>query len=100
MGAWWRDAVIYQVYARGFADGNGHGVGDPIGVRDRLPHLPRRDFHGDLVWRDSPPGTLVLARGDLPRTVNLAGSAVDFAVGGEPPLASDVPGAPDSATWW
>jgi glycosidase len=34
MGAWWCDTVIYQVYVRSFADGNGDGVGDLIGVRD------------------------------------------------------------------
>jgi alpha-glucosidase len=100
MGAWRRDAVIYQVRVHSFADGNGDGVGDLIGVRDRLPYLLRRGFHGDLVWHDSPPGTLVFARGDLLCTVNLTGSAVDFAVDGEPLLASDVPGTPDSATWW
>ena len=27
---WWRGAVIYQVYVRSFADGNGDGVGDLI----------------------------------------------------------------------
>jgi alpha-glucosidase len=36
---WWREAVIYQVYARSFADANGDGVGDLAGVRDRLPYL-------------------------------------------------------------
>ncbi len=37
--AWWRDAVIYEVYARSFADGNGDGIGDLAGVRSRLPYL-------------------------------------------------------------
>jgi alpha-glucosidase len=33
---WWRSAVIYQVYVRSFADGNGDGIGDLDGVRARL----------------------------------------------------------------
>jgi hypothetical protein len=33
---WWRSAVIYQVYIRSFADGNGDGVGDIAGIRSRL----------------------------------------------------------------
>ena len=37
---WWRAAVIYQVYPRSFADGNGDGTGDLAGVRARLPYLP------------------------------------------------------------
>ncbi|MEU8200922.1 glycoside hydrolase family 13 protein [Streptosporangium sp. NPDC049046] len=45
---WWRDAVIYQVYVRSFADGNGDGVGDLIGVRGRLPYLA--DLGVDAIW--------------------------------------------------
>ncbi|MEU6345179.1 glycoside hydrolase family 13 protein [Streptomyces sp. NPDC046977] len=45
---WWRDAVIYQVYPRSFADGNGDGMGDIPGVRERLPYL--RDLGVDAVW--------------------------------------------------
>ena len=37
--AWWRDAVIYQVYPRSFADGNGDGIGDLPGITARLPYL-------------------------------------------------------------
>ncbi len=42
--AWWRDAVVYQVYVRSFADGNGDGAGDLAGVRARpaVPARPRR----------------------------------------------------------
>jgi alpha-glucosidase len=36
---WWRDAVFYQVYPRSFADGNGDGIGDLIGLRERLDYL-------------------------------------------------------------
>lgn len=39
-GGWWRDAVIYQVYVRSFADSDGDGVGDLNGVRERLPTWP------------------------------------------------------------
>ncbi|MGW0902081.1 glycoside hydrolase family 13 protein [Streptomyces sp. NPDC002853] len=45
---WWRDAVIYQVYPRSFADGNGDGMGDLPGVTARLPHLQRLGV--DAVW--------------------------------------------------
>ncbi|MCY0950894.1 glycoside hydrolase family 13 protein [Streptomyces sp. H27-S2] len=47
-GGWWRDAVIYQVYVRSFADSGGDGVGDLRGVRERLPHLARLGV--DAVW--------------------------------------------------
>ncbi|GAQ53291.1 glycoside hydrolase family 13 protein [Streptomyces acidiscabies] len=45
---WWRDAVIYQVYIRSFADGNGDGVGDIAGIRSRLPYL--KSLGVDALW--------------------------------------------------
>jgi alpha-glucosidase len=39
LSEWWRDAVIYQVYVRSFADGNGDGIGDLAGLRAGLDHL-------------------------------------------------------------
>jgi len=45
---WWRDAVIYQIYPRSFADGNGDGTGDLAGVRSRLGYL--RDLGVDALW--------------------------------------------------
>jgi len=45
---WWRSAVIYQIYPRSFADGNGDGMGDLPGITARLPHL--RDLGVDAVW--------------------------------------------------
>lgn len=45
---WWRNAVIYQVYIRSFADGNGDGEGDIAGLRARLPYL--RDLGIDALW--------------------------------------------------
>ncbi|WP_149830126.1 glycoside hydrolase family 13 protein [Streptomyces tailanensis] len=45
---WWRSAVIYQVYIRSFADGNGDGVGDIAGLRSRLPYL--KSLCVDALW--------------------------------------------------
>ena len=45
---WWRRGVVYQVYVRSFADGNGDGTGDIAGLRSRLPYL--RDLGVDAIW--------------------------------------------------
>ncbi len=45
---WWRSAVVYQIYIRSFADGDGDGVGDIAGIRARLSHL--HDLGVDAVW--------------------------------------------------
>jgi alpha-glucosidase len=45
---WWRTAVIYQVYVRSFADGNGDGIGDLAGVRARLGYL--KSLGVDALW--------------------------------------------------
>ncbi len=45
---WWQSAVVYQVYPRSFADGNGDGVGDLAGLTGRLDHLA--DLGVDAVW--------------------------------------------------
>jgi alpha-glucosidase len=46
--SWWRNAVIYQIYPRSFADSNGDGIGDLPGISSRLPYL--RDLGVDAVW--------------------------------------------------
>jgi len=46
--AWWRHAVIYQIYPRSWADGNGDGIGDLPGITARLPYL--RELGVDALW--------------------------------------------------
>jgi alpha-glucosidase len=46
--AWWRDAVIYQIYPRSWADADGDGMGDLPGITSRLQHLA--DLGVDAVW--------------------------------------------------
>ncbi len=46
--AWWREAVVYQIYPRSFADANGDGVGDLRGIIDRVAYLD--DLGVDAVW--------------------------------------------------
>ncbi|WP_181312427.1 glycoside hydrolase family 13 protein [Nocardioides campestrisoli] len=45
---WWREAVVYEVYVRSFADSDGDGVGDLPGITSRLPYL--RDLGVDALW--------------------------------------------------
>ena len=45
---WWRDAVLYQIYVRSFADANGDGHGDLAGIRSKLDYL---EWLGvDAIW--------------------------------------------------
>ncbi|ADB31660.1 alpha amylase catalytic region [Kribbella flavida DSM 17836] len=45
---WWRQAVVYQVYPRSFADSNGDGIGDLQGIISRVPYLVSLGI--DAVW--------------------------------------------------
>jgi alpha-glucosidase len=45
---WWRQAVVYQIYPRSFADANGDGIGDLRGIIDHAGHLVRLGV--DAVW--------------------------------------------------
>ena len=36
---WYKDAVLYEVSVRTFADGNGDGIGDFRGLTQRLDYL-------------------------------------------------------------
>lgn len=47
-GEWWRDAVVYQIYPRSFADGDGDGTGDVAGIISRLDHVV--ELGVDAIW--------------------------------------------------
>ena len=45
---WWQRGIIYQIYPRSFADGNGDGIGDLQGILDKLDYL---EWLGvDALW--------------------------------------------------
>ncbi|MFH8252007.1 glycoside hydrolase family 13 protein [Microbacterium sp. B2969] len=45
---WWRQASVYQIYPRSFADSNGDGLGDIQGITSRVGYL--KDLGIDAVW--------------------------------------------------
>lgn len=45
---WWRQAAIYQIYPRSFADSNGDGIGDIKGITSRISYLSSLSL--DAVW--------------------------------------------------
>ncbi|THJ68039.1 glycoside hydrolase family 13 protein [Arthrobacter echini] len=45
---WWRQAAVYQIYPRSFADSDGDGIGDLRGVTSRIPYL--KALGVDAVW--------------------------------------------------
>lgn len=47
-GPWWRDAIVYQVYPRSFADSDATGEGDLRGVSSKLSYLS--DLGVNAIW--------------------------------------------------
>ena len=45
---WWRQAVVYQIYPRSFADANGDGIGDLRGIISKIDYLASLSI--DAVW--------------------------------------------------
>ena len=46
--AWWKEAVVYQIYPRSFKDSDGDGVGDLKGIISKLDYI--KSLGIDIVW--------------------------------------------------
>lgn len=46
--AWWKEAVVYQVYPRSFNDTNGDGIGDLNGITEKLDYL--KTLGVNVIW--------------------------------------------------
>jgi oligo-1,6-glucosidase len=46
--AWWKEAVVYQIYPRSFYDSNGDGIGDLRGIIQKLDYL--KELGINVVW--------------------------------------------------
>jgi alpha-glucosidase len=77
---WWKNAVIYEIYPRSFADTNGDGIGDLNGITAHLDYL--KDLGVDALWiAPFYPSPLVDFGYDVADYVNVApeyGTLADF----------------------
>jgi oligo-1,6-glucosidase len=46
--AWWKEAVIYEIYPRSFKDSNGDGMGDIRGIISKLDYI--KSLGINVVW--------------------------------------------------
>ncbi len=46
--AWWKEAVVYQVYPQSFVDSNGDGIGDLPGLTSKLDYI--QDLGANVIW--------------------------------------------------
>src|SRR5262245_30857105 len=47
-GLWYKNAIFYEVYVRGFLDSSGDGFGDLRGLTEKLDYL--HDLGADCLW--------------------------------------------------
>ena len=45
---WWRGGVVYQIYPRSYQDSNNDGIGDLVGITQRLPYIAALGV--DAIW--------------------------------------------------
>ncbi len=46
--AWWKEAIVYQIYPRSFKDSNGDGIGDLQGIISKLDYI--KSLGIDVIW--------------------------------------------------
>ncbi|OHS93784.1 Oligo-1,6-glucosidase [Tritrichomonas foetus] len=46
--AWWKEAVVYQIYPRSYQDSTGNGIGDLKGITSRLDYLKKLGVN--VIW--------------------------------------------------
>ncbi len=46
--AWWKKAVVYQIYTKSFNDTTGNGIGDIRGIIEKLDYL--KELGVDVLW--------------------------------------------------
>ena len=50
--AWWKEAVVYEIYPQSFNDSDGDGIGDIPGIIEKVDYLD--DLGIDVVWLTPP----------------------------------------------
>lgn len=77
---WWKEAVVYQVYPRSFADSNGDGIGDLNGITQHLDYLQKLGVN--VIWLsphyDSPNADNGYDIRDYRRVMKEFGTMADF----------------------
>lgn len=78
--AWWHSGVVYQIYPRSFKDSNGDGIGDIVGIIEKLAYL--QDLGVSILWLtpifDSPNDDNGYDVRDYGNILNDFGSMEDF----------------------
>ena len=45
---WWHNKIVYQIYPKSFNDHNNDGIGDILGIVDKLDYL--KELGVDIIW--------------------------------------------------
>lgn len=48
MSQWWKNKIVYQIWPKSFYDSNGDGIGDILGIAEKLDYL--KELGVDIIW--------------------------------------------------